>query len=79
MIPTIIELLFYYKFENDQIVDIPGSDVDDLLRARDNGWERQAHSTLESFEGAGDKQTSFPFVRMNISEKDDIIETDKDL
>ena len=34
MIPTIIDPLFYFEFEDDQLISINGSSDDELLRDR---------------------------------------------
>ena len=68
MIPTIIDPSLSWKFEDDQLIGINGTYVDDSLQAVANKWKIQASETLKRFETTGNKQPLFKFIT-NTSQK----------
>ena len=59
MTPTIINPFLFCKFEDDQLVGINGSYVDDFLRAGTDDWQIHSDATLERLETTGNQQAPF--------------------
>ena len=78
MTPIIIDPSLYCQFEDDQIVGINGSYVDDLLQAGTNEQQTHADATFERFETTGNQQAPFTFAGMHITESDNIYHIDLD-
>ena len=78
MIPTIIDPCLYFQFEDEQLVGINGSEVDDLLRAGTNERRTYSDYTLERFETIGNQQAPFTFAGIYIIESDNMYHIDQD-
>ena len=70
---TIIDPLLYCNFENNHIIGINSSYVDDLLRTGTNECTAQADATLERFGTTLNDQPPFIFAGTHITEKQDIL------
>ena len=79
MIPAVTDPSLYRKPENDQLIVIDGSYVDDLIRAKNDQWEHLSHPTLESFETTGNEQPPFTFAVMRVAEARNMIIIHQDI
>ena len=78
MTPKIIDRSLYCQFEDDQLVGINGSYVDDLLRAGTDEWKNYSDATLERFETTGSQQAPSIFAGMHITESENMFHIDQD-
>ena len=78
MIPTIIDPSLYCQSEDNRLMRIKGSYVDDLLRAGTNEWQIHSDATLERFEKSGNQQAPFTFAVMHITESENTYHIDQD-
>ena len=78
MIPIIIDASLYCQFEDDRLVIINGSYIEDLFRA--GAHERKTHSdaTPERLETTANQQEPLNFSRMYVSEPDSMYNFDQD-
>ena len=70
MIPTILDPSLDCQCEDDRLVRINGSYVDDLLRAGMDEWQIPSDATLERFGTTANKQAPFTFAGMHVTESD---------
>ena len=72
MTPTLIDSSLYSQFADDQLAGINVSNVGDLLRAGTDEWQNHSDAIFERFETTENQQALFKFVRMLITESDNI-------
>ena len=77
MIPTIIDILLYSRFENGKLIGIKGSYLVDLLRAGNMERETQANATLERFAKIANEQSSLTFSGYHITQNEDMFLIDQ--
>ena len=73
MNPTIIDPSLYGTFDDDQLLGINGSYVNDLLRAGTDEWKTHSDAIFERFETTKNQQAPFTFAGMHITESDNIV------
>ena len=79
MTSVIVDPSLYCYFEDDQLILINWSYVDDLLRAGTDEWQTHSDATHERFETIGKQQVPFTFAGMHITESDNMYHRDQDL
>ena len=78
MIFTIIDPFLYSQLEEDQLVGINESYVDDLLLAGTDNWKILSNDTFKWFEATENQQTRFTFAKMHIIESENLYHIDQD-
>ena len=69
---AIIDAFLYCQIEDDQVIEINESYVDDLFRAGTEKWKTHLDATLERSETTGNQQTPSTLARMHISDSDNM-------
>ena len=65
---TLIDISLYWQFEDEQLLGINASSIDDLLRAGADGWQTHSDATLERSETTRNQQAPFTSAGMHITE-----------
>ena len=72
MTPTIINPSLYYCFEDDQLVGMIESCIDDLVIAETSEWLSHSDATLGRLEANVNLRAPFTFAGMHITQSDNI-------
>ena len=70
--PTKADPSLYLAHDNDTLIGLNGSYVDDLLRAGTPTFRKTCSETLKRFETSGDEHPPFTFAGFNIAKRTDV-------
>ena len=79
MTSATIDPSLYCLFEDDKLVGIDGSYVDDLLRAGTNEWKTHWDATVERIQITEIKQEQLTFIGMRITESENMYQIDQNV
>ena len=78
MTSTITDPSLYRQFEDEQLMGINGSFVNELLRAGTDEWQTHSDATPGRFETTGNEQEPLKFAGIHIIESDNMHHIDRD-